>query len=66
MPKMEGFGQFANLRGAWQETGGGVFEGGGVDTPMHTMLIVIGLDFFLNFILIFLLYESAQCQCHFG
>ena len=23
-----GFGQFADLRGAWQERGGGVFEGG--------------------------------------
>ena len=30
--------QFADLRGggAWQERGGGVFDGG-VDTPMHTV-----------------------------
>ena len=34
-------GQFVDLRGAWQERGGGVFEGewGGVDTPMHIMVI---------------------------
>ena len=25
--------------GTWQERGGSVFEGGGVDTPMHTMCI---------------------------
>ena len=31
-----GLGHFADLRGAWQEKGGGVFEGG-VDTPVHTM-----------------------------
>ena len=27
--KGRGLGQFVNLRGAWQERGGGVFEGGG-------------------------------------
>ena len=32
-----GLGQFVDSRGAWQERGGGVFEGGGVDTPMSTM-----------------------------
>ena len=39
MPKKGGLGQFADLRGAWQERGGGVFEwgGGGVDTPMQTI-----------------------------
>ena len=44
MPKKGRLGQFANLRGGeggeggWQEREGGVFEeGGGVDTPMHTM-----------------------------
>ena len=26
--------------GAWQERGGGVFEGGGVDTPMPTMVLL--------------------------
>ena len=31
LPK-RGLAQFANLRGAWQERGGG-----GVDTPMHIM-----------------------------
>ena len=31
-----GAGQFADLRGAWQERGGGVFQGG-IDTPMPTM-----------------------------
>ena len=38
MPKKGGLGQFADLRGAWQERGG-VFQWGegGVDTPMHTM-----------------------------
>ena len=38
-----GLGKFTELRGAWQERGGGVFKGGmgggGVDTPMHTMKI---------------------------
>ena len=40
MPKKGGggLGQFADFRqGAWQERGCDVFEGGGVDTPMHTM-----------------------------
>ena len=36
MPKKGGLGQFADLRGAWQERGGGVFEG--VDMQMHTDL----------------------------
>ena len=31
-----GVGQFVDLRGAWQEREGGVFEDG-VDTLMHTM-----------------------------
>ena len=31
-----GLGQFADLRGAWQERGGGVFKRG-VDTSMQTM-----------------------------
>ena len=30
-----GLGEFADLKGGWQERGGGVFERG-VDTPMHT------------------------------
>ena len=34
--KREGDGEFANLRGAWQEEGGNVFEG--FDTPMHAMV----------------------------
>ena len=35
MPKQGGLGEFADLRGVWQERGWvGV---GGVDTPMHTM-----------------------------
>ena len=34
-----GLGLFADLRGAWQERGGGVNEGGeGVETPMNTMV----------------------------
>ena len=37
LPKKGGLGQFADLGGAWQERGGGGFEGG-VDTPMHTMV----------------------------
>ena len=37
LPKKRGLGQFADLRGTWQERGSGVFEGM-VDTPMHTML----------------------------
>ena len=28
LPKKRGLGQFADLRGAWQERGGGVLEGG--------------------------------------
>ena len=36
LPKKGGFEQFANLRGAWQESGGWCFWGG-VDIPMHTM-----------------------------
>ena len=28
IPKKGGLGQFVDLRGAWQERGGGVFEGG--------------------------------------
>ena len=37
MPKKEGLGQFADLRGrgAWQERGGGVFEGGLI--PQYTL-----------------------------
>ena len=35
--KREGLGQFVGLRGAGQERGGGVYEGGGGDTPMPTM-----------------------------
>ena len=32
------FGQFADLMGeAWQKTGGVVFEGGFIPTPMHTL-----------------------------
>ena len=34
--KRGGLGQFADLRRAWKERGGGVFEG--VDTLMHTMV----------------------------
>ena len=37
--KKEGLGQFADLRGACQERGGGSFWGAGVDTPMHTTLL---------------------------
>ena len=40
MPKKLGLGQFVGLRGAWEERGGGVYEGGGVDTPMPTMIIL--------------------------
>ena len=32
-----GLAQFADLKGAWQERRGGVFEGGGVDTPKRTV-----------------------------
>ena len=35
--KRQRLGQFADLRGAWQKEGG-VFEGGGVDIPMHAMV----------------------------
>ena len=38
MPKKGGLGKFADLRGAWQERGGGVFEGGWVDILMHAMV----------------------------
>ena len=36
--------KFRGKGGAWQEKGSGVFEGGGVDTPMHTMVVIF--DFF--------------------
>ena len=36
MPKKGGLGQFADLRGAWQEKGVGVLRRG-IDTLMHTM-----------------------------
>ena len=41
VPKRGGFGLFADLSGggAWQERGSGVFEGVGIDTPMHTMAL---------------------------
>ena len=42
--------QFVDLRGAWQERGGGVFEGGGVDTSMHTMKVVQNLKRNLFFV----------------
>ena len=41
--KREGLGQFVGLRGAGQEIGGGVYEGG-VDTPMPTMIILSHLE----------------------
>ena len=42
LSKKWGLGEFADLRGgAWQERGGGVFERGEVDTPMHTMVSVV-------------------------
>ena len=37
MPKKGGLGQFADLREAWQETGGGVFEWRLIPL-MHTMM----------------------------
>ena len=36
LPKKEGLGQFADLRGSQQKRGGCVFEG--VDTPMYTIV----------------------------
>ena len=38
LPKRGGLGQFADLREAWQERGGGVFERRGGWYPMHNML----------------------------
>ena len=38
MPKKGGLGQFADLRGAWEERGGGVFEGGLI--PKHTLCYI--------------------------
>ena len=32
--------QFPDFRGAWLKKGGGVFEGGGGDTLMHTMRVM--------------------------
>ena len=50
MPKKEGPGQFTNLRGAWQDRGGGgVVEGRGqVDTPMHTIDHVLQKTIFIT------------------
>ena len=39
-----GLGQFFDLRGAWQERGGGVFERETVHTPMPTMIILSHLE----------------------
>ena len=40
LPKKGGLGKFANLReGLGKKEGSGVFEGGGSDTPMHTMVV---------------------------
>ena len=50
MPKKGGLREFVDLREAWQERGGGVFEEGGVDTPMHTMRVVQNLKRNLFFI----------------
>ena len=44
-----GLGQFADLRGAWQERGGGVFEER-VDTLIHTMYIISAHTDWLNYI----------------
>ena len=41
---MGGLGQFVGLRGAWQERGGGVYDGGGVNIPMPTMIILSRLE----------------------
>ena len=46
LPKKGGLGQFADLRAAWQERGGGVLEG--VDTPMRTMSYPKNIDTYLN------------------
>ena len=56
LPEKGGWlGQFVDLRGTWQERGSGVFEGdwgGGVDTPMHTMLICQLIIFSLELVII--------------
>ena len=50
MPKKGGLEQFAGLRGGGLagKRGGGVFEGGGVDTPMQTagvgLLMLLGIN----------------------
>ena len=49
MPKKGGFGQFADLRGGGglgKKEGGGVFEEGGVDTLMHTMIEMVSVAVF--------------------
>ena len=39
LPKKRRLGQFKDLQGGLTKEGRGVFEGGGFDTPMHTMSI---------------------------
>ena len=42
MPKKRGLGQFADLREGLARTRGWCFRGGGgVDTPMHTMSVIV-------------------------
>ena len=37
LPKKMGAWTACQFKGGWQERGGGVFEGAGVDAPTHTM-----------------------------
>ena len=41
MPKKAELGQFADLREGLARTRGWCFRGGGVDTPMHTMSVIV-------------------------
>ena len=50
MPKKEGAWTVCRFKGgAWQERGGGVFEGGGVDTLMPTMMQSSWMILVINF-----------------
>ena len=58
----KGLRQFENLRrGAWQKRGGSVFEGGGggLDTPMHTMMSKCFLSIFPK--MLFEIFSSRIC-----
>ena len=60
-------GQFADLRRAWQERGGGGIFEGAVDTPMHTMytllLIVLIIKWLFRISVVSAFFDSFKQVC---